>query len=177
MGPICLQEQTYCTCLNLTLSPLDHAFPQWHKAQGLSHLSSSVQMFPFPRTMFVLRAVFSHLTNLSLLEGHHLFGSGSIVRRELVGCFFIQYKCPPGIVKYLEIICWYSIPPPLKELADYIFPSYTFFFFLLSLDRETRSIGPGCGKTAAKKQQYTLEEVMFVFPRFNYLKFLFGKLT
>lgn len=128
MGPICLQEQTYCTCLNLTLSPLDHAFPQWHKAQGLSHLSSSVQMFPFPRTMFVLRAVFSHLTNLSLLEGHHLFGSGSIVCRELVGCFFIQYKCPPGIVKYLEIICWYSIPQPLKELADYIFASYTFFF-------------------------------------------------
>lgn len=62
--------------------------------------------------LFSMQCSLTWLTGLPLLEGHHLFGSGNIVCKELVGCLFIQYKCPPDIVKYLEISCWYSIPHP-----------------------------------------------------------------
>lgn len=87
-------------------------------------------------------------TRLPLLEGHRLFGSGNIVCKELVGCLFIQYKCPPDIVKY----CWYSVLPPLKEVVDYGFASY--IFFLSSLDIETRNKGPGCENQLLKIAVY-----------------------
>lgn len=92
--------------------------------------------------LFSMQYSHTWLTGLPLLEGHHLFGSGTVVGKELMGCLFIQYKCPPDIVKYLEISCWCSIPPPLKEVLCYVFAS-NMHYFLSSLDIETRKKGPG----------------------------------
>lgn len=98
--------------------------------------------------LFSMQCSLTWFTRLPLLEGHHLFGSGNIVCKELVGCLFIQYKCPPDIVKY----CWYSVLPPLKEVVDYGFASY--IFFLSSLDIETRNKGPGCENQLLKIAVY-----------------------
>lgn len=90
------------------------------------------------------------LTWLPLLEGHHLFGTGNIICKEVVGYLFIQYKCPPDIVKYLEINCWYSIPSLLKEVVDYVFASYAHFFSVL-LGYWNKKQRPWVWKTTAEK--------------------------